>query len=31
LNMIDPNFRFGCPDFWDFSSQRYNPNYVMPF
>jgi len=31
LNAIDPNFRFGCKEFWDFSSQRYNPQYIMPF
>jgi len=31
LSSIDPDFKFGCPEYWDFSKQRYNPNYVIPF
>jgi hypothetical protein len=31
LNLIDPNFKFGCNEFWDFSQKRYNPQYIMPF
>lgn len=31
LNLIDPNFKFGCNELWDFSQKRYNPEYIMPF
>lgn len=24
------DFKFGCPDFWNFHFARYNPNYVEP-
>tara|TARA_R110002111_G_scaffold27011_5_gene58094 strand:+ start:436 stop:1227 length:792 start_codon:yes stop_codon:yes gene_type:complete len=27
---IPSDFKFGCPDIWDFHFQRYNPEYVDP-
>jgi len=31
LNMIEPDFKFGCQEFWDFSANRYNNDYILPF
>jgi len=27
---IDPNFKFGCKEYWDFHHERYNQEYVDP-
>lgn len=28
--VIPENFKFGCPEYWDFHFERYNPEYVDP-
>lgn len=28
--IVPENFKFGCPDYWNFHFQRYNPEYVDP-
>lgn len=29
-NPVPENFKFGCPEFWEFHNERYNPAYVDP-
>lgn len=31
LSRIDPNFKFGAPEYHQFSEARYNKDYIMPF
>lgn len=30
LDLIPPDFKFGCRAFWDFHEQRYDKNYIDP-
>ena len=27
---IPDDFKFGCPDYWDFHFERFNPEYIDP-
>lgn len=31
ISRIDPNFKFGAPEYHQFSESRYNKDYIVPF